>query len=537
MARRHSSIKRSRARIVGTTAVIAVAALTWAPARAAAHLAAHHVRAETASAIAASASRGPTKARRKGVKRAAPARLPAYATPRSADALASDIAAMLNARVRGGRWGALVVSLTRGDTLFAHNADDRMQPASTLKLFTTGLALDRFGPDHQLTTDVLRDGTVLPDGTLGGNLYLRGGGDPSLSLRFYGDTISPMDHLARAIAAAGIRHVRGDLVADASAFDDQAIPDGWKRRYLSAAYAAPVSALSLNENVLWIAVEPGRNGASVALQPATTSFTVVNRVTQRGGTGGAVTVRRRGDNELDVSGWIGTHSGPRKYSIVVNDPPRFAAGALRASLAAAGITVDGAIREGITPSGATVVASNQSPPLARIVSDMNRESINHLAELLFRDAARASSPTHTGSALTGETALHQFLEQKVGVPPSAVTVSDGSGLSVRDSVTARALVDLLSYANRAPWSSAFHASLPVAGESELLRKRMKRTPAQGNLHAKTGTTNTVAALSGYVTAEDGEILAFAFIYNGADRWNAKDAMDRAGATLASFSRN
>jgi D-alanyl-D-alanine carboxypeptidase/D-alanyl-D-alanine-endopeptidase (penicillin-binding protein 4) len=263
----------------------------------------------------------------------------------------------------------------------------------------------------------------------------------------------------------------------------------------------------------------------------------VNRVTQRGGTGGAVTVRRRGDNELDVSGWIGTHSGPRKYSIVVNDPPRFAAGALRASLAAAGITVDGAIREGITPAGATVVASNQSPPLARIVSDMNRESINHLAELLFRDAARASSPTHTGSALTGETALHQFLEQKVGVPPSAVTVSDGSGLSVRDSVTARALVDLLSYANRAPWSSAFHASLPVAGESELLRKRMKRTPAQGNLHAKTGTTNTVAALSGYVTAEDGEILAFAFIYNGADRWNAKDAMDRAGATLASFSRN
>ena len=115
-------------------------------------------------------------------------------------------------------------------------------------------------------------------------------------------------------------------------------------------------------------------------------------------------------------------------------------------------------------------------------------------------------------------------------------MSDGSGLSVQDSVTPRAMVSLLAYAHEAPWSSAFHASLPVAGESELLMHRMRYTPAQGNLHAKTGTTNTVASLAGYVTAEDGEILAFALIYNGGDRWNARAAMDRTGALLASFSR-
>jgi D-alanyl-D-alanine carboxypeptidase/D-alanyl-D-alanine-endopeptidase (penicillin-binding protein 4) len=118
-----------------------------------------------------------------------------------------------------------------------------------------------------------------------------------------------------------------------------------------------------------------------------------------------------------------------------------------------------------------------------------------------------------------------------------VTATDGSGLSVLDRVTPRALVQLLDHAHRAPWGSAFHASLPVAGESELLRNRMRATPAQGNLHAKTGTTNDVIGLSGYVTAENGEILAFAFLYNGKDRWHARETIDAMGPTLAAFTRD
>ena len=103
-------------------------------------------------------------------------------------------------------------------------------------------------------------------------------------------------------------------------------------------------------------------------------------------------------------------------------------------------------------------------------------------------------------------------------------------------MTARAMVHLLAYAHRAPWGSVFHASMPVAGESELMRRRMRSTPAHGNLHAKTGTTNSVAALAGYVTALNGEVLAFTFIYNGNDRANARHTMDRMGPTLANFYR-
>ena len=132
--------------------------------------------------------------------------------------------------------------------------------------------------------------------------------------------------------------------------------------------------------------------------------------------------------------------------------------------------------------------------------------------------------------------LGRFLTDKVRATPQAVFAADGSGLSTLDRVTPRAMVQLLSYARRTSWGPVFEASLPVAGRTETLRKRMKWTPAMGNLHAKTGTTNDVASLGGYVTTKSGEQLAFSFIYNGRDRWRAKDSMDQLGVALASFSR-
>ena len=119
---------------------------------------------------------------------------------------------------------------------------------------------------------------------------------------------------------------------------------------------------------------------------------------------------------------------------------------------------------------------------------------------------------------------------------ATVVFADGSGLSTLDRVTPRAQVQLLAYAHHADWGPWLHSSLPVAGDSELLRRRMRNTPAEGNLHAKTGTTNDVIALAGYVTAVNGEVLAFSFLYNGRDRWTAKSMIDVMSETLASFGR-
>jgi D-alanyl-D-alanine carboxypeptidase/D-alanyl-D-alanine-endopeptidase (penicillin-binding protein 4) len=474
--------------------------------------------------------------RRTRARAATPVAPIAWTSPNGLSALTTDLSQMLSKRIRSGRFGAMVTSLTRGDTLFAQNAGEMMQPASTMKLFSTAVALDRYGPEHSFSTDVLRDAPVGGDGTITGNIYLRADGDPSMSARFYHDANLPMSTLARSVAAAGVKRVTGDLVFDATAFDDRRIPEGWKTTYLGAAYAARVSALSLNENIVWVVVQPAGKQASVTLEPMTTTIPVRSKVRLVGGRGGRIVARRAADGGIDVSGSIGASSGPLRYSLVVDDPALFTAGALRAALQAAGITVDGAVKPGKTPENAEKVASLPSPPLSRIVSEMNRESINIVAELLFRDAARASAPNGVGTAESGLANLRDFMRKKVDADPQQIRVSDGSGLSTLDYMTPRAMIHLLSYAHEGPWSSAFHGSLPVAGESELLRRRMRATPAQGNLHAKTGTTNTVVSLAGYVTAKDGEILAFSFIYNGNDRWNAKATIDAMGATLANFVR-
>lgn len=462
-----------------------------------------------------------------------------FTTPRGASALGADLGTLLTSRTRTGDWGAMVISISRGDTLFAHAPDERIVPASTMKLFTTAIALDRLGPEHAFSTDVLRDGAFDPvTGVLKGNLVLRGDGDPSLSPRFIrGGPDASMTMLAQFTAGAGIKRVMGDIIADASAFESRRIPDGWLNRYAGAAYAAPFSALSLDENIVIVGVSSAGGNARVFLEPATSGMTITNTVRVVAGAGSRISARRVGDDRVVVSGTIGARAGTVRYQLVVGDPVTFTAGAFREALNAQGVRVEGAVRVGRTPETATPVTSLPSPPLAKLISVMNRESINHLAEMLFRNAARGTEKKVVGSAETANATLQSFLTRQVGARSDAVVATDGSGLSVLDRVTPRAMVQLLDHAHHASWGSAFHASLPVAGESELLRNRMRATPAQGNLHAKTGTTNEVIGLAGYVTAENGEILAFAFLYNGRDRWAARETIDAMGPTLAAFSRD
>lgn len=465
-----------------------------------------------------------------------------FTAPTSLTALNSDIRSMLYNRIRGGQWGVLVVSLTRGDTLYKHNADQMLSPASTMKLFTTAVALERLGPDHRFSTDVLRTGEIGPDGTLRGSLILRGDGDPAFSSRWVpGGYDAPVRALARSVATRGIKRISGNVIGDASAFTDDAIPEGWLSRYLFAGYAARVSALSLNENLVWVVVHP-REGmlgkAAVTLEPASTTIPIGSAVRLvQGSRGGNIAVRRLPGGGYEARGWIGTNSAPKRMQLVVDDPAKFTTGAFVAALREEGIQVDGEATLGTTPPGAIVVASHQSPPLSRLLAVMNRESINHYAELIYRNAARGKDRMGPGTADRAFAFLREQMRHGAEIPVNELHATDGSGLSSLDKFTPRALVHMLSYAHSAPWSDTFHASLPVAGESELLRQRMRATPAQGNLHAKTGTTNTVASLGGYVTSRNGEILAFAFIYNGTDRWNAKMTMDQLGATLAAFGRD
>src|SRR6266542_2316608 len=288
--------------------------------------------------------------------------LPNYTSPQGAAALAADLGS-LTGRVTRGQWGAMVISLTRGDTLFAQNVGAPLMPASTMKLLTSSIAFERFGPNYQFSTDALRDGTIGPDGTLRGNLYLRGDGDPALSGKFLpGGADEPMRRLADMVATSGIEHIAGSVVGDASGFDDQRIPEGWLTRYLQASYAARVSALSLNENLVAVAVTPGSPGhpASVTLEPSTNGILLVSNVRTTSGRRARLSFRKQSDGTIQANGTIGSRAGTRKYLYVVDDPPLFTTGAFRNALVARGITVDGVIRTGRTPPSAVKVASMKS---------------------------------------------------------------------------------------------------------------------------------------------------------------------------------
>jgi len=191
---------------------------------------------------------------------------------------------------------------------------------------------------------------------------------------------------------------------------------------------------------------------------------------------------------------------------------------------------------GPTPAAARPLVTWESASLETLLTVMNRESVNVIAEHVFRAAGRGSDRHAVGSAFNSDTALRGLLQRSVGMRGDALHSRDGSGLSQTDLVSPRAMVQLLGWADKSSWGPLLHASLPLAGNSGTLRHRMMGTAAQTNLHAKTGTTNDIVALAGYVTARNGELLAFTMMYNGRDRWRAREAIDAIGITLANWSR-
>jgi len=465
--------------------------------------------------------------------------------------LARQIAPLFEGRAwRDATWGALVVSLTRGDTLFAWRADRRFVPASNAKLFTTAAALHYLGPAFRFVTVLYASGPVT-NGTLYGDLVLYGTGDPTFGLDT--EALAPF---ADSVVRAGIRRINGDLVGDASFLGAELTGPGWTPDNLDQPYAAPPSALGAAANRVRVTVEPGdRPGetAIVTVDPPNDYYTVTSVV---------LTGRRRSRTRIEVrhdaSRGLITLSGvisPRRWSwstyLVVDQPAVFAAGLLKGLLVARGVTVAGTTR-GVTdgaPARARqllarargqggepfdgALATRSSPTLGELVTTINHRSDNLSAELVFRSVGR--SVGGAGTFASGAQAVAQFLARQVGIPATSVAVSDGSGLSILNEATPRSLVQLLAYERKASEGRYIWESLPVAGEG--WGERMADTPAAGRLRAKTGTLKDVSALSGYVTTESGEELAFSIIVNDAGSIaRARQVQDRIGAMLAEFSR-
>jgi D-alanyl-D-alanine carboxypeptidase/D-alanyl-D-alanine-endopeptidase (penicillin-binding protein 4) len=476
-----------------------------------------------------------------------------HASPSEVDRLGAELETLLSgARWSNATWGALVVSLDRGDTLFAVNPDSALAPASNLKLLTSAAALEELGPGYRFRTYLLTDGSVR-NGVLEGDLVLYGTGDPGISDRFYPSKNTVFQTLVDQLAAAGIRSVRGDLVADASFLPGPLRPEGWDQDDLNDHFAAPISALSFNENVVSLRIEAApQTGSSPAVHslPDHADLHVLNEATTVTGRG-RVTISR--EDPLDpvlVQGRIARGARDVWRQLTVPDPARFALSVFGAVLEERGIQVSGRRKLVSNPRGSVasarvtapvvgarprtrILATHVSPPLRDYLPVVNKRSNNLFAELLFRAVGRHAEGA--GSPAAAERAVRRTLAD-MSVDTAGIVLMDGSGLSGGNRVPATAFVGLLSQMSKSELWGDLWASLPEAGNRREL-PRMYRTPAAGNLRAKTGTIEGVSALSGIVQSLDGERFVFSIMVNESPSQNgAKRIENELGVRLASFTR-
>ncbi len=470
---------------------------------------------------------------------------PPSINPQAERELAADLSRVFDAPITSQAiWGVEVKSLDTGRILFQHNPRTLVMPASNMKIVTLAVAAETLGWDYCFTT-TLETAAPIQNGTLMGDLIVRGTGDPTINTRNARAT-AVFDEWAGALKAAGIVRIDGGIVGDDNAFDDEGLGQGWSWDYLQYGYAAPVGALEMNENVARLTVGPGANEgdpALVELEPGA-GLLVMNRAwTGALKSANTIDFQRRVDQPLlTVTGSIAADAQPGTRDVAVVNPTIFFAQSLKDALVARGIDVTGAVHDAddrvdLPPADARrALASTQSPPLREIATVLMKASQNLYAETLLKavGAARGGLGTTEGGRIATRALLTSW-----GIPESSYVQADGSGLSRYDFVTADLLVSILERLHADPrHTEAFAATLPVAGRDGTIASRMKRTRAEGNALAKTGTISNVRSLSGYVRTRDGETLAFSILANAFTvpsatvNWMA----DLAVETLANFTR-
>jgi D-alanyl-D-alanine carboxypeptidase/D-alanyl-D-alanine-endopeptidase (penicillin-binding protein 4) len=438
-----------------------------------------------------------------------------------AEQLAGDLDILFSAPpTEHAQWAVAVTALATREPLYRLNAGRFMVPASVQKILTTAVAAERLGWDYRFTTRVLATGPIGADGTLEGDLIIVSNGDPTINPR-HPERWRVFDEWAAALAAQGVKIVSGQIVGDDNAFAEPGWGAGWAWDDLQYGYAAPVSALQFNENQVELLIGPGMEAgarAIISTSPPGSGLVVDHGVTTAAaGTATSLDIARMpGTMLLQVRGQIAADAKPTTMTAAVDNPTRFYVHAFREALARHGIFVSGApididdLRGPPRTSAATEVIVDHSPPLGEIVDVTMKWSRNLYAETLLYALSPAGEPA-TGAR--GLEAIRETLSSW-GIVPDSYRPRDGSGLSRYDYVSAEMMIHVLEHiAGDSKHAELFRAALPVGGISGTLATRLKGTPAEGRVFAKTGSMSNIRALSGYITTVDGHPLVFSILVN------------------------
>ncbi|MGH7631720.1 MAG: D-alanyl-D-alanine carboxypeptidase/D-alanyl-D-alanine endopeptidase [Gemmatimonadales bacterium] len=428
-------------------------------------------------------------------------------------------------------WGVAVVD-DRAGLLYGRNADRLFVPASTAKLAVTAVASARLPAGWTVRTSLYAAGP-LRDGVLQGDLVLYGRGDPTWSRRCYGmdtaragvceaDPMWALRRLADSLRARGLRTVAGNVVGDGSWLEPPLVHGAWENYDLNWWYAAPVAGLGFNENsvdLTWSAGPAVGAPPSISIAPAVAPVTLENRaVTTPGDTGTTIDFfRDPGTLRIRAEGRVALTGRGRTEYFALPDPGYYAAVALRAALANAGIAVEGGVRS--AADSLAYAPARTGPPLAEVMSRPLRDWIfpilntsqNWFAEMLLKQLGRQFG--RAGSWREGIAVERRFLIDSLGVDSTHLALVDGSGLASSNLITPLALTRILGRMRRHPRGERFLAALPRAGQRGSLARRFAGTPAAGRVVAKPGSIARVTGLAGFLEVDQGRTVTFAVLAN------------------------
>ncbi len=418
-----------------------------------------------------------------------------------------------------GKLGVYVKSLKDGPVIFSYNESENFVPASNNKIISSYAALSLLGKSYRFKTEFYTEGEIT-QGTVQGGLYVKAYGDPSIKTK-------DLTEIVKSMKSIGIREIKGDLYFDESYFDNVQYLDGWKKEWIGDYYCPPINAFALNYNTVEVVITPLSSGyrPQVKIIPGQYDLSIKNRaMTRKGARGGDLVVKLSADDRvLSVRGNVNPRAKEQKLKAAVSNPREYFGRVFARVLAEEGIEFSGRTLVKKVPESSRVFYVHYSPPLYEIISEFNKDSVNIIGEALVKTLG-AEFVQLPGTWENGALVISKFIKgQGLG---SKLEIHDGSGLSVHNKVSPKVLTEVLSRAYYSPdFSYEFLSSLPVAGIDGTLKKKFRNSLIEGRVIAKTGYLSGVRALSGYVYAKDGNILAFSFMSNGLGK-EVKDLQKR-----------
>ncbi len=424
--------------------------------------------------------------------------------------------------------GIYIKNISTGNIIYELNPELSLTPASVMKIPSTIAALSILGKDYKFKTTLGYSGNIDVNGMLNGDIYITGSGDPTFGSSRCGDEFS-IDSIYykfyRAIVKAGIKKIKGSVIADGSIFDDEIIPQSWQWDDMGNYYGAGACGLNINENLYSIVFKPGKvfgdNAIASSIKPDIPYLNIINKATTgKAGTGDNVIIYGSPYSTLRlIKGTVPIDKEELEVKGSFHDPAYFCAYSFHNFLVIKNIIPDERpstvrnikLAKKFDIPVINVLTTHLSPALNKIVIQTNLNSINSYAEALLK--ATGYAKLKDGSTKAGIEASRNFWKAK-SLNIDGLVMNDGSGLSPTDKITVKLLSQMLEYAltdNKI--KAPFINSLPLAGVSGSIRKIFKSSAAENNLKAKSGYMNAVRAYAGCVKNKKDEQIVFSIIVN------------------------